>query len=117
MCFHRNKAGTRMPYGSTAGCPRDVFVGELPYAFFFPCSFPFRFGLWVCGHDEEPSDGRGLPSLPLAPLPRGRRGSPAAGWCPSVLPLTAAIYSLLLHLVLGIVVAGAVLSSQHLLSS
>lgn len=24
-----------MPNGSTAGCLRDVFVGELPYAFFF----------------------------------------------------------------------------------
>lgn len=84
---------------------------------FFPCSFPFRFGLWVCGHNEEPSDGRGLPSLPLAPLPRGCWGSPAAGWCPAILLLIAAIYSLPLHLVLGLIVAGAVLSSQHLLSS
>lgn len=52
---------------------------ELPYAFFPP--FSCRFGIWVCGHNEEPPDGGGIPSLPLAPLSRGHWGSPAAGWC------------------------------------
>lgn len=55
-----------------------IFIGELPYAF-YPPSFPCRFGVWVCGHNEEPSNGRGIPSLPLAPLPGGHWGSPAAG--------------------------------------
>lgn len=63
-------------------------TGELSYVF-FPPSFSCRFGLWVCGHNEEPSDGRGIPSLPLAPVPGRHWRSPAAGWCAVVVwPVT-----------------------------
>lgn len=82
-------------------------AGELAYVF-FPPSFSCRFGIWVCGHDEEPSDGRGIPSLPLAPLSRGHWGSPAAGWCAVlVLPVTTATDLLSLHLALGAKLVGA----------
>lgn len=81
--------------------------GELPYVFFPP--FSCRFGIWVCGHNEEPSDGRGIPSLSLAPVSRGHWGSPAAGWCAVVVLLVTKTTDLLsLHLVLGAKLVGAI---------
>lgn len=94
-------------------------TGELPYVF-FPPSFSHRFGIWVCGHNEEPSNGRGIPSLPLAPLPGGCWGSPAAGWCAVVgLPVTANTDLLPLLLALGAKLIGAMslLSICYILSA
>lgn len=97
----------------------EIFTGELPDTF-CPPSFPRRLGVWVRGHNEEPSDGRGIPSLPLAPLPGGRWSSPAAGSCAAVvLPLVTTVDSLPLPVVLGAVVAGAtcLLSIRYSLSA
>lgn len=83
-------------------------TGQLPYVF-VPPSFSCRFGIWVCGHNEEPSDGRRIPSLPLAPLSGGHWGSPAAGWCAVVvLPVSATAGLLSLYLALGAKLVGAV---------
>lgn len=87
-------------------------TGELPYVF-FPPSFSCRFGIWVCGHNEEPSDGGGLPSLPLAPLSRGHWGSPAAGRSAVViLPVTTTADLIFLHLALGAKLVGAMCLSS-----